>query len=225
MKLTGAAILVSRGMKFLQAAPAAYPYRSANGGAVNRKALKDLVHSTPPRCLRRFRATQVRLPAAWGQGVAMRWDVGVAWEVACPCGSREGVVLGHPLTALNPGLAGEKLFVSPFAFKCGGCGKATKLLDTDTDGTAAELARLDGDDDGCAAYRGAGRKQPFPCPECGTSLGAVTVALFFTADYVDYLEEDGIRFPFENLFSGVRIYYRCSGCRKQAMVTDIDTKY
>jgi uncharacterized protein (TIGR03067 family) len=29
MKLTGAAILVSRGMKFLQAAPAAYPYRSA----------------------------------------------------------------------------------------------------------------------------------------------------------------------------------------------------
>ena len=29
MKLTGAAILVSRGMKGLQAAPAAYPYRSA----------------------------------------------------------------------------------------------------------------------------------------------------------------------------------------------------
>jgi hypothetical protein len=33
MKLTGAAILVSRGMKVLQAAPAAYPYRSrAEGG-------------------------------------------------------------------------------------------------------------------------------------------------------------------------------------------------
>jgi hypothetical protein len=31
MKLTGAAILVSRGMKVLQAAPAAYPYRSALG--------------------------------------------------------------------------------------------------------------------------------------------------------------------------------------------------
>jgi hypothetical protein len=28
MKLTGAAILVSRGMKVSQAAPAAYPYRS-----------------------------------------------------------------------------------------------------------------------------------------------------------------------------------------------------
>jgi hypothetical protein len=31
MKLTGAAILVSRGMTFLQAAPAAYPCRSAAG--------------------------------------------------------------------------------------------------------------------------------------------------------------------------------------------------
>jgi hypothetical protein len=30
LKLTGAAIVVSRGMKVLQAAPAAYPYRSAN---------------------------------------------------------------------------------------------------------------------------------------------------------------------------------------------------
>src|SRR5262249_10303186 len=39
MKLTGAAILVSRGMKVLQAAPAAYPYRSpaeGDGGAVSR---------------------------------------------------------------------------------------------------------------------------------------------------------------------------------------------
>jgi hypothetical protein len=33
MKLTGAAILVSRGMKVLQAAPAAYPYRSASSVA------------------------------------------------------------------------------------------------------------------------------------------------------------------------------------------------
>ena len=31
MKLTGAAILVSRDIKVLQAAPAAYPYRSAAG--------------------------------------------------------------------------------------------------------------------------------------------------------------------------------------------------
>jgi len=38
MKLTGAAILVSRGMKFLQAAPAAYPYRSAARQSVTERA-------------------------------------------------------------------------------------------------------------------------------------------------------------------------------------------
>jgi hypothetical protein len=136
-----------------------------------------------------------------------------------------GQILGHPLAALNRKLAGETMFVSPFAFRCGGCGKSTKLLDTDTDGTAAELARLDGDAVGCAAYRGEGRKRPFPCPACGTASGEATVALFFTADYVDELEEDGIRFPFENLFTGVRVYHRCAECGNQAMVTDIDTKY
>jgi ribosomal protein L7/L12 len=35
MKLAGAATLVSRGMKVLQAAPAAYPYRLASGGSDN----------------------------------------------------------------------------------------------------------------------------------------------------------------------------------------------
>jgi hypothetical protein len=34
MKLTGAAILVSRGVKVLQAAPAAYPFRSEVEGIV-----------------------------------------------------------------------------------------------------------------------------------------------------------------------------------------------
>jgi predicted RNA-binding Zn-ribbon protein involved in translation (DUF1610 family) len=89
----------------------------------------------------------------------------------------------------------------------------------------AELARLDGDDIGCAAYQGTGRQQPFPCPACGKSRGAATVALFFTADYMDVLEEDGVRLQFENLFTGVRVYHRCAECGKVAMVTDIDTKY
>ena len=38
MKLTGAAILVSRGMKVLQAAPAAYPYRSADQSMARKKS-------------------------------------------------------------------------------------------------------------------------------------------------------------------------------------------
>ena len=42
MKLTGAAILVSRGMKVLQAAPAAYPYRYAVTAAGGRASGADL---------------------------------------------------------------------------------------------------------------------------------------------------------------------------------------
>src|SRR5712692_9697287 len=43
MKLTGAAILVSRGMKVLQAAPAAYPYRSAAESTMD-AVLLELLH-------------------------------------------------------------------------------------------------------------------------------------------------------------------------------------
>jgi hypothetical protein len=192
---------------------------------VNGKALQKLVRSTPPRCLRRLTAKRVPLPAKWGHGVALRWDVAAAWKLACPCGKGQGALLGHPLAALQPGAAGDKSFVSPFAFRCGRCGKTTKFLDTDVDGTGAELARLEGSDVGGAAYRGTGRKRPFPCPRCKCLRGAVAVALFFTKDYMDDLEGDGVRCPFENLFSGVRVFYRCSSCGRQAMVTDVDTKY
>ena len=49
MKLTGAAILVSRGMKVLQAAPAAYPYRSAAEGIAGVVSLQRLLRSAPGR--------------------------------------------------------------------------------------------------------------------------------------------------------------------------------
>ena len=43
MKLTGATILVSRGMKLLQAAPAAYPYRSVERRSLAMFALEVVV--------------------------------------------------------------------------------------------------------------------------------------------------------------------------------------
>src|SRR5262245_39653255 len=170
-------------------------------------------------------AKRVPVRLRWGHGVAMRWDVAAAWKLACPCGKAQGALLGHPLAALSPQAAGDNSFVSPFAFRCARCDKTTRFLATGVDGTGAELARLEGAGVGCAAYRGTGRNGAFPRPKCKGTRGEVAVALFFTADYMDDLEEDGIAFPFENLFSGVRVYYRCSACGKQAMVTDLDTKY
>jgi hypothetical protein len=160
-----------------------------------------------------------------GRGVATRQDVAAAWKLACPCGKGKGALLGHPLAALNSEAAGDKSFVSPFAFRCWRCDQTTKFLDTNVDGTGAELARLKGAGVGCTAYRGTGRKWPFPCSKCGGTRGEVAVALFFTADYINDLEGDGDAFPFENLFSGVRVYYRCSSCGRQAMATDLDTKH
>jgi hypothetical protein len=178
-----------------------------------------LIRSTPPRCLRRFDAERVPVPAKWTH------DLVTAWKLVCRCGSSEGAILGHPLGQLKPGFEESPLFVSPFTFQCSECGTATEFLDTDADGTGAELAKLDGSEIGCAAYRGKGPGQPFPCPKCGTSRGEAVVALYFNEDYMYALEEEGIEFPWENLFSGVHIYSRCSVCDEQSIVMDIDTKY
>ena len=48
MKLTGAAILVSRGMKVLQAAPAAYPYRWATNHGLIREQRPVLLGRVQP---------------------------------------------------------------------------------------------------------------------------------------------------------------------------------
>jgi hypothetical protein len=186
---------------------------------LDNEVIMRLIRCMPPRCLRRFDADLVPVPVKW------KHDLITAWKLVCRCGSSEGTIIGHPLGELKPRFADDPMFVSPFAFQCSGCGTATEFLDTDVDGTGAELAKLDGSNIGCAADRGEGAGQPFPCPKCGTSRGEAVVALYFNEDYMYSLEEDGIEFPWENLFSGVHVHSRCSVCGEQSMVTDIDTKY
>lgn len=187
--------------------------------ALSDEAILQLIRTVPPRCLQRFGVEPVSAPADWDH------DLVTAWKLACPCGESKGEVLGHPLRDLKPGVEDSDLFVSPFSFQCSECGKSTPLFDTDTDGTGAELAKLEGSDIGCAAYRGEGPGQPYPCPKCATTLGEVEVALWFNEDYMYSLEEDGIEFPWENLFSGVHVCSQCSACGERSLVTDIDTKY
>jgi hypothetical protein len=186
---------------------------------MDRMSILRLISSTPPRCVRRFKAERVPVPVEWEH------DLVAAWKLVCPCGASEGAVLGHPLSEMKPDYEGEPLFVSPFSFQCLGCGISTEFLDTAADGTGAELAKLEGSDIGCAAYHGEGSGKMFPCSRCGTSRGEVVVTLFFNEEYIYELEEEGSEYPFENLFSGVHVYSRCSGCGEQSMVTDIDTKY
>lgn len=186
---------------------------------MDRVSISRLISSTPPRCLRRFRVDPVPMPVNSDDTLV------AAWRLVCSCGATEGAVLGHPLSELKPGYDDELLFVSPFSFQCPRCGLSTEFLDTAADGTGAELAKLKGAGIGCAAYRGEGPGKKFSCSSCGTSRGEVVVELYFNEDYMVDLEKSGIEFPFENLFSGVHVYSRCSECNEQSMVTEIDTKY
>jgi hypothetical protein len=89
----------------------------------------------------------------------------------------------------------------------------------------AELGRLERSAVGNACYRGSGRGQPYLCPDCGKSEGEVLVVLYFNAHYMYELEDEGVEFPWQNLFSGVHVYFRCAGCGEKSMVTELDTKY
>jgi hypothetical protein len=219
---TAATGIALPGLEVTEVAAAAELGRSAKEeiavGLDNEQILR-LIQSTPPRCLQRFKPELVPVPAKW------RHDLITAWKLVCHCGAAVGTIIGHPLRKLNPGIADDSMFVSPFSFHCAGCGTTDAFLDTGADGTGAELAKLEGADIGCAAYRGEGPGQPYQCPECGESRGEVVVALYFNEDYMYSLEEDEVMFPWENLFSGVHVYHKCSSCRKQSMATDIDTKY
>lgn len=146
--------------------------------ALDHDSILRLIRSTPPRCIRRFQAERVEPPEEWGH------DLVTAWRLVCPCGSGERASLGHPLGELKPGFGAAMLFVSPLAFQCVRCEVVTEYLDTDADGTGAELAKLEGEDIGCAAYRGEGPQRAFPCPRCGTSRGEVVVTLNFRIDYM-----------------------------------------
>lgn len=83
MKLTGAAILVSRGMKFLLAAPAAYPYRY-HGSVVPLDPDRGLLgHPCGLRAARRCRSIPATIPASISQ-----WDrffVCVKMRSTVPC--------------------------------------------------------------------------------------------------------------------------------------------
>jgi hypothetical protein len=81
MKLTGAAILVSRGMKALQAAPAAYPYRSAasdsacsTAGSVITVSDREFLVAIPDAWLGRWETTYYQGPDGVDSGSPVPWE-------------------------------------------------------------------------------------------------------------------------------------------------------
>jgi hypothetical protein len=178
-----------------------------------------LISTTPPRCARRFRTRRVPPPERWNH------DLVAGWKLECPCDCSEGAVFGYRLGHFKPGFEGSSLFITPMAFHCAVCRRVTEIIDTDEDGAGAELAKLEGADSGCTAYRGEGPRQAYPCPKCAESRGEVTLTFSYHPDYIYDLEDDGIEFPFENLFFWFHAHSRCALCGEQSLITDIDTKW
>jgi predicted DNA-binding protein (MmcQ/YjbR family) len=109
MKLTGAAILVSRGTKVLQAAPAVYPYRSTSEGAQVASA-DDL---TPDPLLVRVRSACLALP---GVAESVAWDNPVFRVAGRPFAGFGMVVPWGPALRLRVGPARQQAMLRDFRF-------------------------------------------------------------------------------------------------------------
>jgi hypothetical protein len=114
------------------------------------------VKETSPWCLSGF---------ALSPSHPKRWNGWVGWALACSCGANRGKLLGHPLKNCKPGYDGPPLIVSPLAFSCCSCGKTTEIIDTKQHGYNSAISKPAKSRD--SNYRGTGKRQAVPCPECG----------------------------------------------------------
>ncbi len=173
----------------------------------------EYLRQTPPRSLGGLRPVLVSA----GSDEA-------AWRLRCKCGSEHGTILGHPLGDLKPGFEGSGIMVSPFSFRCAGCGQTTDFLDTDIHGEGGEFKTREGAEIGCAAYRGEGEPSPAACPACrGQVVGGVIIVTYHDERVEDW--ESDPAFPLADFFNWFRLDCTCRGCGREWELTTIDTKW
>ena len=119
------------------------------------------LRATPPKCLEGSNA----IPANPGPA----WDGFAYWSLRCPCGSRNGRVLGYSLAKLLPSYKGRERFCSPLGFHCDACGQEIEIIDTDKHGYDAVLAKP-------MERRGTGPRDEFECFNCGSKSFSLVVA-------------------------------------------------
>jgi hypothetical protein len=169
------------------------------------------LRTTPPSCLSDFKIKPAQLPTPFDSNPCS------VWQIACRCGGGRGRFMGYPLKSYNTDYDGPETFISPLAFECTECNRATELLDTDRDGYHAEVALREGDGVGSAKLRGQGPRPSFTCPGCGAEQFEVVVGFVFW--YPDELLEefDG---EWEELFNVFLCYCKCAGCDEVSQPTD-----
>lgn len=168
------------------------------------------VKETPPSCLCGFSVSPAH---------AKRWNGWAGWSLACSCGADRGKLLGHPLKDCNPRYDGPPVFVSPLAFFCSSCGKTTEIIDTKQHGYNSEISKPGKSYD--SNYRGTGKLQAVPCPECGEPEFSIT-ALCAYPDF-DLIEAEPELEPrAQEYIDSFDCLGRCAACGKELSLANFE---
>ncbi len=169
------------------------------------------VQNNPPSCLSGFRVTPAH---------AVPWNDWAGWALACSCGVRNGNLLGHPLVDCDPEYDGPPRFVSPLAFLCSSCGKATEIIDTEQHGYNSEINKAAGESDD-SNHRGSGKRQSVPCPKCGG--GEFTITAFCAHSHFDLIEDEPELEPrAQEYFDSFDCHGTCVSCGKESSLAHFE---
>ena len=161
-----------------------------------------------PSCLEGFQTERVPLENDL-------WDERVEWKIACPCGGKNGRILGYPPRDFKEDYQGPVVFVSPLAFQCGRCDRVIELMDTARHGYDGECGH------GSATIRGHGDRSPFACRACNAM--SFRVVTCFQHSHFDIIEEEPELEPVaQNYFDWFQCVGTCSECGEEQSIGDYE---
>jgi hypothetical protein len=125
------------------------------------------------------------------------------------------------LKKCKPDYDGAPLFVSPLGFRCSSCSKTTEIIDTKQHGYNSEIGKLEGERSYDSNYRGSGKRQPIPCPECGATEFSLKV--FCAHPYFDLIEDEPDLAPrAQDYFDAFDCRGACASCGKESSLANFE---
>lgn len=173
------------------------------------KKMTDLishVRDNPPSCVERFRTS------------SCEHELGtlntVSYELTCPCGNRQGRVLGYSLETLNGKYSGPLTYVGPIAFECSNCKSLEEIIDTAKTG-------MHGMSGHSSVLRGTGARDAFRCLTCSSQHFELCSAFGYSEACGD-LHEARPDLAIENYFTGFGLFGKCISCRRVNEIACLD---
>jgi hypothetical protein len=177
---------------------------------LNEDEIAELIRKNPPSCIAGFKLSATELPEPFDDNFK------TVYRLSCKCGNMNGAILGYSLKDYSPKYDGPD-FITPLSLKCGKCGTATQIIDTDIHGYHAEIAKIEGGV-GSAKLRGKGEPSKFLCPNCAGEVFSVIVGFVYW-DFDLMLDEP--ESPGQEFFNVFLIYGVCNKCGKASPVANL----